>query len=145
VNVWKPDFKKRGGLVIVIAQELHPDGRHGRVLMQAYTNEAGYLETLATGKAVYWSTSRNERWCKGETSGNVQKVRDILIDCDGDCLIYLIIQEGEGACHTDAHSCFYRCVNAFRSLLMPAPRAGEKEQLETIDVPVEPALSERLQ
>ena len=144
MNILQPDFKKRGGLVVVIAQELYPDGRPGRILMQAYTDEAGYRETLETGKAVYWSTSRDERWCKGETSGDIQLVQNILIDCDGDTLIYLIVQKGNGACHTGAYSCFYRCVDASNPMLMSAPKAGEKEILQVIDVPVESLLAERL-
>lgn len=144
MKVLRPNFEKRDGLVTVIAQEVRPDGQHGRVLMQAYTNEMGYLETLSTGNAVYWSTSHKKRWCKGETSGNFQKVQDVLIDCDGDALIYLIVQQGEGACHTNAQSCFYRNINAADPMLMPAPKAGEKEDLPVIDIPVNDALAERL-
>ncbi|MEZ5405715.1 MAG: phosphoribosyl-AMP cyclohydrolase [Verrucomicrobiia bacterium] len=76
--------------------------------MQGYVDEAGYRETLKTGEAVYYSTSRKKRWKKGETSGDVQIVHDILIDCDGDSIIYIVEQKGAGACHTQARSCFYR-------------------------------------
>ena len=120
-KVLLPDFNKRSvivqvtedgkevekvinGLVTVVAQ----DCQTGQILMVAYTNEAGYQETLRTGKAVYYSTSREKRWLKGETSGDIQLVRQILIDCDGDAIIYLVEQTGKGACHTGAWSCFFR-------------------------------------
>jgi phosphoribosyl-AMP cyclohydrolase len=99
-----PNFEKRGGVCVAIAQ----DYRTGEILMQGYTDRAGYLETLRTGEAVYFSTSRKKRWKKGETSGDVQIVHDVLIDCDGDSIIYRIEQRGEGACHTRARTCFYR-------------------------------------
>jgi phosphoribosyl-AMP cyclohydrolase len=132
MKVLRPNFEKRGGLVTVVAQ----DSITRQVLMVAYTNEAGYLETLATGKAVYWSTSRNKRWCKGEESGDIQVMQGILVDCDGDALIYLVKQEGAGACHTKAPSCFYRSVAAERELLSPAPDAGDKEKLAVMDADV---------
>ncbi len=104
MKVVLPNFAKRGGVCVVIAQ----DFQTRQILMQGYVDEAGYLETLRTGEAVYYSTSRNRRWKKGETSGDVQIVRDILIDCDGDALVYIVEQKGDGACHTKARSCFYR-------------------------------------
>jgi phosphoribosyl-AMP cyclohydrolase len=131
MNVFRPNFEKRGGLVVVIVQEVITKN----ILMQAYTDEAGYLETVRTGKAVYWSTKREERWCKGETSGNFQKVVDILVDCDGDSLIYLVTQLGEGACHTGAHSCFYRRVTQ-EEPIMAAPEAGDDERLRLISTEV---------
>lgn len=114
--VYVPNFAKRGGLVVVVVQ----DATTKEILMVAYTDEAGFLETLKTGEAVYYSTSRKERWKKGETSGNIQIVRDVLIDCDGDALIYVVDQMGGGACHTGARTCFYRrCVNCV--YVAPAP------------------------
>ena len=130
MKVLRPNFEKRGGLVVVIAQDV----RTKEVLMQAYTNEVCFLETLRTGKAVYFSASRKERWLKGETSGDVQEVSDILIDCDGDTLIYVVEQRGHGACHTKARSCFYRSVVG--GMLMDAPKEGIKENLAVIDVEV---------
>lgn len=110
-----PNFKKRGGLITAIAQDI----RTKMILMVAYTNEAGFRETLETGEAVYWSTSRKERWKKGETSGDTQIVRDILVDCDGDAVIYLVEQQGKGACHTGAESCFFRSCLDFGSIQWP--------------------------
>ena len=92
------------GLVAAIAQ----DRAGGRVLMLGWMNEATLRETLETGRMVYWSRSRQQRWAKGDTSGNRQWVREAFYDCDGDVLLFLVEQEGEGACHTGSFSCFYR-------------------------------------
>lgn len=99
----RPDFAKQNGLVPVIVQ----DDRNGNVLMLAYMNEQAFDRTLETGLATYWSRSRNELWCKGETSGHYQHVQKILIDCDQDTLLLKVIQDG-AACHTNHRSCFYR-------------------------------------
>ncbi len=93
------------GLIPAIAQ----DAVSGEVLMCAYMNKDSILKTLETGKATYFSRSRNELWEKGETSGHYQHVKDILVDCDGDALVLKIEQEG-AACHTENPSCFYRKV-----------------------------------
>src|SRR3989344_3905440 len=98
-----PNFEKRGGLIPVVAQ----DARNREVLMLAYVNKEAYQLTLKTGIATYYSTSRESIWVKGETSGNTQKIIKILIDCDADALIYVVEQEGVGACHTGARSCFF--------------------------------------
>lgn len=98
--------------------------------MVAYTDKAGYLETLRTGIATYYSTSHKKRWVKGKTSGNYQEVIKILIDCDGDSIIYVVRQMG-CACHTKARSCFYR--NQSRQIFI-APRAGPEEELLEIDI-----------
>lgn len=92
------------GLVPAIAQ----DQATGRVLMLAYMNEATLRETLESGRMVYWSRSRQERWAKGDTSGDRQWVREARYDCDGDTLLFVVEQEGRGACHTGAFSCFFR-------------------------------------
>ena len=95
----------KNGLVPVIAV----DDTTNEVLMLAYANEEALSYTLRSGKATYWSRSRQKLWCKGEESGNTQEIKDILIDCDGDTLIYRVIQHGLGAaCHTGHRSCFYR-------------------------------------
>jgi len=130
MKVIRPNFEKRGGLIVVVVQDTKR-----QILMVAYTDEAGYLETLKTGNAVYFSTSRNKRWMKGEESGDVQKVKAILVDCDGDAIIYFVEQQGEGACHTKAMSCFYREV-LVGAKIMDAPKAGEKEELPLIEVDV---------
>src|SRR5262249_35384854 len=98
----QPDFAKRGGFVPAIAQ----DATTGQVLMVAYMNDAAWRHTLATGKATYWSTSRNELWVKGDTSGHVQWVKEILIDCDEDCVLLKVEQVGGIACHKGYQACF---------------------------------------
>ena len=97
------DFEKGNGLVPCIAQ----DAESGQVLLLAYMNEERLQKTIETGKAVYWSRSRNELWMKGETSGHYQHVKEILVDCDGDTLLLKVHQDG-AACHTGKYSCFYR-------------------------------------
>ncbi|MFH0867736.1 MAG: phosphoribosyl-AMP cyclohydrolase [Candidatus Woesearchaeota archaeon] len=97
------DFKKGNGLIPAIAQ----DFKTGEILMLAYMNKEAFENTLKTGKATYFSRSRNELWVKGETSGNVQSVKEILVDCDNDTIVLKIEQKG-GACHTGYRSCFYR-------------------------------------
>jgi len=100
------DFKKGDGLVPVIVQ----DHETGEVLMLAYMNNLSWKKTLETGKATYWSRSRSELWVKGETSGHVQIVKEILVDCDADTLLLKVQQIGGAACHTGYRSCFYRKV-----------------------------------
>ncbi len=92
------------GLVPAIAQ----DAASGRVLMVAWMNRDALAETVATGRAVYWSRSRGRLWRKGEESGNVQRVREVRLDCDGDVILLQVEQAGGVACHTGRESCFYR-------------------------------------
>ena len=91
------------GLVPVVVQ----DEETKDVLMQAYVSEEALNLSIDTGFAHYFSRSRNSIWKKGETSGNVQKIKSILVDCDGDCLIYLVTQKGP-ACHTGEQTCFFQ-------------------------------------
>lgn len=91
------------GLIPVVVQEVSTR----EVLMVAYANEEAILKTIETGYAHYYSRSRKKLWMKGETSGNFQKVREILYDCDGDTLIYMVEQKGP-ACHTGNTTCFFR-------------------------------------
>jgi len=91
-------------LVPVIVQ----DAESGDVLMLAYMNDEAYRKTLETGKATYWSRSRRKLWMKGESSGNVQEVKGIYIDCDEDTILLKVHQVGGAACHTGHRSCFYR-------------------------------------
>lgn len=100
------EFEKCGGLIPVITQ----DEKTGKVLMLAYMNEAAWKETLKTGNATYFSRSRQKLWVKGETSGNVQRVKEIRVDCDCDAILLIIEQLGGAACHTGHRSCFYRVV-----------------------------------
>jgi len=99
---FQPDFSK--GLLPAIAQ----DAESGEVLMLAYMNEEAWQKTLQTGKAHYFSRSRQKLWRKGESSGNTQKVVAIRLDCDNDAILLLVQQNGGAACHTGRRSCFYR-------------------------------------
>ena len=98
------DFDKLGGLVPVVVQ----DYSSGEVLMVAFMNRQAWEETLKTRRATYWSRSRNELWVKGETSGNYQEVKEILVDCDEDTVLLKVLQKGGAACHMGYRSCFYR-------------------------------------
>ncbi len=98
------------GLVPAIVQEQSTN----LVLMVAWMDAEALRRTVATGRTWFWSRSRQEYWCKGETSGDRQHVREIRYDCDGDVLLVLVDQDGRGACHTGQRSCFYR-------VLTPAP------------------------
>jgi phosphoribosyl-AMP cyclohydrolase len=102
------DFEKQGGLVPAIAQ----DAATGQVLMLAWMNREAYEETLRTGRAVYFSRSRNRLWRKGEESGNVQEVREVFIDCDADTVLLRVHQVGGAACHEGYASCFFRRVTS---------------------------------
>ncbi len=99
-----PDFTKGDGLVPVVAQ----DAVTGQVLMLAYMNRDAWEQTLAHGEAVYYSRSRKRLWKKGEQSGNVQRVREIYVDCDADTLLLKVEQAGGAACHEGYESCFFR-------------------------------------
>ncbi|MFO7822259.1 MAG: phosphoribosyl-AMP cyclohydrolase [Lentisphaeria bacterium] len=99
------DFKKNeDGLIPAIAQ----DAETGDVLMLAYINEEAWKHTLETGKATYWSRSRQKLWIKGESSGNTQQVKEILVDCDLDTVVFKVEQIGGAACHKGYRSCFFR-------------------------------------
>lgn len=93
------------GLIPCIAQ----DHATGEVLMMAWMNEASIGRTLATGNVTYWSRSRAAFWAKGESSGHVQRLVELRLDCDRDCLLALVTQDGP-ACHTNRRSCFYTAV-----------------------------------
>ncbi len=96
------DFGKRNGLLPVVVQ----DRKTKDILMLAYANKEALEKTVATGNATFWSTSRNKLWMKGEESGNVQPVHEILVDCDSDALLY-IVDSDRPACHTGNRSCFH--------------------------------------
>ncbi len=107
------------GLIPAIAQE----AATGEVLMLAWMNEASLRETLETGRVCYWSRSRAAFWRKGETSGHVQRLVELRFDCDRDCLLLLVEQEGP-ACHTNRRSCFYTAVRGGEAVEIMAPMAG---------------------
>lgn len=98
------NFEKMGGLIPAIVQEF----KTGEVLMLAYMNLEAWETTLSTGKATYFSRSRKSLWVKGETSGHIQKIKEIRIDCDDDTILLKVEQIGRAACHTGHISCFYR-------------------------------------
>ena len=98
------DFAKNDGLVTAIAQ----DHSTGEILMVAFMNEESFQLTVETRTAVYYSRSRKKLWHKGEESGNVQKVKSLYIDCDGDAVLMQVEQIGGAACHTGRRNCFFR-------------------------------------
>ncbi len=117
------EFEKRGGLIPAVVQDV----KDGRVLMLAYVNAEAFATTLEKGMATFWSTSRNELWTKGETSGDFLKIIDIFTDCDQDALIYRVEPQGGGSCHTKnpatgktRETCFYRKLDLANKTLVPA-------------------------
>ena len=102
------------GLAAAIVQDVND----GQVLMLGWMNREALRRTLDSGRMWYWSRSRQEYWCKGETSGDRQWVREARYDCDVDALLFAVEQEGRGACHTGERSCFFR---AFGSGATPGP------------------------
>lgn len=106
------------GLIPCIAQ----DHASGEVLMMAWMNADAVAQTLATGRVTYWSRSRQSFWIKGETSGHVQRLVELRVDCDRDCLLVLVDQEGP-ACHTNRRSCFYTAVRDGAEVVLTVPMA----------------------
>jgi len=102
-SVIQIDFNKGDGLIPVVIQ----DASTNQVLMLGYMNRESWEETLKTGKVTFWSRSRKKLWLKGETSGHVQVVKEIYLDCDGDTLLLKVEQMGGAACHTGFQSCFH--------------------------------------
>ena len=100
----EPNFVKGDGLIPAIVQ----DAETKEVLMLAYMSRQSWEATLQTGKATYWSRSRQKLWLKGETSGHFQLIKDVFIDCDDDTILLQVEQLGGAACHTGHKSCFYR-------------------------------------
>ena len=119
-----PDFAKAGGLVTAVTV----DAEDGQVLMVAYMNEEAYRLTLATGKVHYWSRSRGKLWKKGESSGNMQELVELRVDCDADALVVVARQSGP-ACHEGYRSCFFRTVGADGSLTVNAEQLMTPEQM----------------
>jgi len=117
------DFGKTGGLVPAIVQ----DNETGEVLMLGYMNREAFDATLSTGKATFYSRSRQTLWVKGETSGNVQLVKEIRIDCDDDTVLVKVEQLGGAACHTGHRSCFYKKVENDTIRIIGEPVFDPKE------------------
>lgn len=120
-----PDFAKNGGLVPVISQ----CERTGHVLMLAYMNAEAWNKTLETGEGHYWSRSRKELWRKGASSGHVQKVRCIRLDCDNDTVLLIIEQIGKAACHEGYESCFYRQLEEDGSMTTACERVFDPKEV----------------
>jgi phosphoribosyl-AMP cyclohydrolase len=105
MDKWLDEIKwDADGLVPAIAQDAHS----GKVLMMAWMNRESLRLTIAEGRAIYWSRSRQKLWRKGEESGHVQQLKDVRLDCDADVLLLSVEQVGGIACHTGRESCFYR-------------------------------------
>jgi phosphoribosyl-AMP cyclohydrolase len=118
----KIDFDKAGGLVPAIIQ----DYRSGEVLMLGFMNAASLSETQRFGEVVFFSRSRSKLWKKGESSGHVLKVRDVLIDCDADALLVRVEPVGPGVCHEGYRSCFFRRLDADPGGINTATLIAEK-------------------
>jgi len=117
------NFEKMGGLVPAIVQ----DYMTGEVLMLAFMDEEAWTHTLKTGLASYHSRSRNTLWVKGKTSGHVQRVKEIRIDCDDDTVLLKVEQVGGAACHTGHRSCFYQKIEDGRVTIVGEPIFDPKE------------------
>jgi len=117
------NFDKMGGLIPAIAQ----DHRTGEVLMLAFMNREAWEETLKTGKATYYSRTRDTLWVKGLTSGHIQRVKEIRVDCDNDTVLLKVDQVGGAACHTGYASCFYQRVDEGRLVTVGEPVFDPKE------------------
>ena len=124
------DFTKMGGLAPAIVQ----DNETGEVLMLAFMNQEAWEATLETGKATYYSRSRNQLWVKGETSGHVQLVKEIRVDCDDDTVVLKVEQLGGAACHKGYRSCFYRKVENNTLTITEKPVFDPKEVYKTKEV-----------
>ena len=118
------DFKKLDGLVPAVVQ----DDSTGEVLMVGFMNAAAWEATVKSGRATFYSRSRRSLWVKGETSGNIQKVREILIDCDDDTVVLKVEQIGGAACHKGYKSCFFRQVTP-EGLKIVAPRVFDPDEV----------------
>ncbi|WP_035758268.1 phosphoribosyl-AMP cyclohydrolase [Granulicoccus phenolivorans] len=120
----QPDFAKHDGLITAVTV----DAADGQVLMVASMNEEAFRLTRETGRVHYWSRSRNELWKKGETSGNMQKLVELRIDCDQDAVVVVVEQSGP-ACHEGYRSCFYRTVTPAGDLVENSERLMTPEQM----------------
>lgn len=117
------NFEKMGGLIPAIAQ----DDDTGEVLMLAFMNQAAWEETLKTGRATYYSRTRDTLWVKGLTSGHIQHVKEIRVDCDADSVLLKVEQVGGAACHTGYASCFYQRLEDGALVIVGQPVFDPKE------------------
>jgi phosphoribosyl-AMP cyclohydrolase len=121
---FSPNFEKAGGLITAVTV----DAENGEVLMVAYMNEEAFRLTLETGKVHYWSRTRSKLWKKGETSGNMQQLVEMRVDCDLDAVVVRARQQGP-ACHEGYKSCFYRSVDSEGALQENAARLMTPEEI----------------
>jgi phosphoribosyl-AMP cyclohydrolase len=119
------DFSKGNGLLPAIAQ----DYETGKILMLAYINEESWEMSLETGEVYYWSRSRSELWHKGGTSGNVQNIREIYVDCDNDTVIFKVDQVGGAACHTGYETCFHQKVDFNGEITIEGEKIFDPEEV----------------
>jgi phosphoribosyl-AMP cyclohydrolase len=120
---YRIDFEKSGGIVPAIVQ----DYTTGDVLMLAYMNNEAFKATQSTGNAHYWSRSKNRIWKKGESSGHVQIVKEIYLDCDSDTILLKIEQIGDAACHEGYRSCFFRRIEGDEAVIETSPLFNPSE------------------
>ena len=113
------------GLVPAIAQ----DEQTGEILMMAYMNKESLERTVKEKRACYWSRSRQKFWVKGESSGHVQEVKDMYIDCDGDTIVMKVVQLGPGACHMGYRSCFFRKMTDSGDLEVCLPKVFDENEV----------------
>jgi len=119
------NFDKGNGLLPAIAQ----DHVSGKVLMLAYINQAAWDKTLETGEAHYWSRSRQELWHKGDTSGHVQKIKEIYADCDNDTVVYRVEQIGGAACHAGYETCFHKKIDPSGRITVVGERVFDPKEV----------------
>lgn len=117
MNKYRIDFEKSGGIVPAIAQDLNT----GDILMLGYMNKEAFDLTQSTGKVHYFSRSKNRIWMKGESSGNIQKVKEIYLDCDSDTILIKVDQVGGAACHEGYRSCFFRKIEGDSFVIETTP------------------------
>jgi phosphoribosyl-AMP cyclohydrolase len=125
--MYKLNFEKADGLIPAIVQ----DHKTGELLMLAYMNQDAWEATLSTGNATYYSRSRQKLWVKGETSGHLQRVKEIRIDCDDDTVLLKIEQLGGAACHTGHRSCFHKKIENESITIVGKPVFDPKEVYQT--------------
>jgi phosphoribosyl-AMP cyclohydrolase len=119
------DFQKGNGLLPTITQ----DYKTGKVLMLAYSNQLSFEKTLETQEAHYWSRSRKELWHKGGTSGNVQKIKEVFVDCDDDTILFRVEQIGGAACHTGHETCFHKKIDSNGEVTIVGERLFDPEKV----------------
>ena len=125
--MYKLNFEKADGLIPAIVQ----DHKTGELLMLAYMNQDAWEATLSTGNATYYSRSRQKLWVKGETSGHLQRIKEIRIDCDDDTVLLKIEQIGGAACHTGHRSCFHKKIENGSITIVGKPVFDPKEVYQT--------------